>query len=132
MRHNIYEKRAELSTALQLQKQIDALKDTLVDHRITGGVSSSKITGAPHSKNNLSNEDMLNEIEGNIEQLEAERDIEATLILRQIEKHSLPDRERNLLLYRYVRCLPWKQVRSLLGLSKTHTYRLENEILLKI
>lgn len=133
MKGNIYEKRERLKGALKLQWRIDKLRDQLADKRVTGGVESSQINDQPRSTSKkLSVEELVYEIEGQIEELEEEKKLEAELVRRQIINFRLSDREEKLMLDRYVRCLTWDDVADLSGYTIRHLHRLEDNILSKV
>lgn len=130
MKGNIYEKREKLKGALKLQWEIDKLRDQLADIRATGGVASSKISDMPRGTTQvLTSADLVHELEGRISELEAEKKLEAELIRRRLKDIELSEKEEKIMLNRYYRCLPWRQVAQLNGCSKTHVLRQENKII---
>lgn len=124
-----YEKREHLNGALKVQRQIDKLKDKLKDLKCTGGIRGTTLSDMPRGGDSLSIFDMISEIQGDIDRLEEEKLLEATLVKRQIDKFCLDDRDERLLVFRYVDCYRWRDVATLIGVTEKHAFKIEREIL---
>ena len=120
----------ELNAALDLQQPIDRLKAELQKARETSGVSAVAATisvmgggdSIPHGQKIIETEEQLSA-------LVQEQTIEKEIIRRSVTKWELPVLSHNMMIQRYVECLPWKEIKC--GYAPSQMFAIHKSILEK-
>ena len=124
----------ELSAALDLQRKIDRLEESLKSLHDTGGLKGvcSDNTPVMGGEAGVYPGQLAVEIEQEVAGLKEQQKIERAIIQRFIEKQQLEELERKLLHCRYVECLTWTDVALSVRYSKRYAMKLHNRVLKKI
>lgn len=123
---------SELNAALDLSRKIDRLEGQLSGLEDGGIGSPTYGTSVQGGTGAVGIGQIASEVREEIDSLKQQLKIEQEIVRRFIEKQTLEDTERKLLLKRYVECYSWKWVSAYICYSRTHTFRLNESILLKM
>ena len=123
---------SELNAALDISRKIDRLEGQLSGLEDGGIGSPTYGTSVQGGTGAVGIGQIASEVREEIDNLKQQLKIEQEIVRRFIEKQTLEDTERKLLLKRYVECYSWKWVSAHICYSRTHTFRLHESILLKM